>query len=191
MDRKEFLKTAGKIGCMGACGLLWSGMAAAGQEDACAPDSFVGKTHRWVADVMRALDGEVDEAVRRRIMERCGRACFASAEEKAAGFSRKWGGRLDELVAALEKDAPDQCRREGRTIYFSYVGNGKGERTGGRECLCPIVQKAPPGLSGSFCLCSVGYVSEMFERAAGRPVRVALLESLKRGGKACRFRIEV
>ncbi len=190
MDRKTFLKTAGRLGCAGACGLLWPGTPAAAQQDDCAPASFVGKTHRFIADIMRALDGEVDEATRQRVMARCGRACFASSEENVAAFTRKWGGRLDDLVAALEKESPEQCRREGATIYFSY-GNPKGTPADRRDCLCPIVQKAPPGLSATFCACSVGYVTEMFERAAGRPVRVVLLESLKRGGKACRFRVQV
>ncbi len=192
MDRKEFLTAAAKIGCMGACGLFWSGTASgAAQEQPGAPDVFVGKTHQFVADMMRALDGEVDQGTRERIMARCGRACFAESDEKAGGFSKRFAGKLDELVAVLEKEAPGQCRREGDTIHFKYGGDGKGKGAERHACLCPIVQKAAPGLSGTFCLCSVGYVSELFERAAGHPVRVVLLESLKRGGNACRFRIEV
>jgi predicted hydrocarbon binding protein len=34
-------------------------------------------------------------------------------------------------------------------------------------------------------------VKEMFERAVGKPVRVELTESIKRGGKACRFVVRV
>jgi hypothetical protein len=35
----------------------------------------------------------------------------------------------------------------------------------------------------------LGYVAYLFERNLGRPVRVELLESLRGGGKACRFAV--
>jgi len=43
----------------------------------------------------------------------------------------------------------------------------------------------------TYCHRSVGYVAYMFERATGRPTRVDLLESLRGGGKACRFAVQV
>ncbi len=58
-------------------------------------------------------------------------------------------------------------------------------------CLCPAVEKGPEGLSGTYCECSAAYLAEMFRRATERPVRVQLLESLKRGGNTCKFRIEL
>jgi predicted hydrocarbon binding protein len=52
-----------------------------------------------------------------------------------------------------------------------------------------MVENVPTGLSPVYCHCSVGYVKEMFEQATGKSIQVALKESLKRGGKACRFHI--
>ncbi|HQT92614.1 MAG TPA: DUF6144 family protein, partial [Candidatus Kryptobacter bacterium] len=58
-------------------------------------------------------------------------------------------------------------------------------------CLCPLVESGPEGLSGTYCDCSVGYVREMFRTYTGKAVSVELLESLKRGGRTCRFGITV
>ena len=57
------------------------------------------------------------------------------------------------------------------------------------RCGCPIAEKSPEGLSGTFCQCSVGFVRAMFSGYLGKPVRVELLEALKHGGKTCRFKI--
>jgi hypothetical protein len=56
---------------------------------------------------------------------------------------------------------------------------------------CAMGAYGPPDLSPTYCHCSVGYVAYMFERNLGRPVRVELLESLRGGGKACRFAVHV
>ncbi|MEW6364151.1 MAG: DUF6144 family protein [Acidobacteriota bacterium] len=58
-------------------------------------------------------------------------------------------------------------------------------------CLRPLVESKPKGLSASYCLCSVGYIQELFSRAFGQPVTVELLDSVFRGGKRCKFKIEV
>jgi hypothetical protein len=55
----------------------------------------------------------------------------------------------------------------------------------------PAGRGRPADLSPTYCHCSVGYVAYLFERSIGRPVRVELLESLRGGGKACRFAVHV
>jgi len=57
--------------------------------------------------------------------------------------------------------------------------------------LCTFVETKPAGLSGTYCLCSIGYVKEWFDQMFARPVTVELLESTLTGGKRCRFKIMV
>jgi predicted hydrocarbon binding protein len=83
-------------------------------------------------------------------------------------------------------------RHEGSLVYFDYVGNPQtGVKVANGFCLCPLVEKGPEGLSGTYCECSIGYVNAMFEHVGGKSVRVELLESLKRGGRGCRFKIHL
>ncbi len=81
--------------------------------------------------------------------------------------------------------------REGDVVYFNYRGNPAGLQIADGYCLCPLVEDGPADLSPTYCHCSVGYVAYMFERSTGRPTRVELLESLRGGGKACRFAVHV
>ncbi len=137
---------------------------------------------RWLKRFMDVFDEELDQATRNRIMERNGQRCFIAA----------YGSRKQTDPAFLDEFLKKRgIRREGNDIYFDYVQNPKGMKVASGWCLCAFVAKGPDGLSGTYCQCSVGYVREMFSQIAGKPVKVELLESLKRGGKSCRFKITV
>jgi len=58
-------------------------------------------------------------------------------------------------------------------------------------CACMGAGAGPEGLSGLWCECSIGYVRYMFERYTTARVDLELLESLKRGGIGCKFKISV
>jgi hypothetical protein len=99
---------------------------------------------------------------------------------------------LDDFIArAQARFGEEVVHREGDVVYFNYVQNRRGLKVADGYCLCPLVETGPAGLSGTDCLCSVGYVQHMFETMAGHPVKVELRESLKRGGKGCKFKIDL
>jgi hypothetical protein len=200
MDRKDFLVRAAHLGA-GCCGLALFGGArlAADQGPALGPAQAAGMpvtpdgkkvqwAKVWTKRFFDVFDQELDEPTRRRIMQRNGAACHQGA---LAGAKPRTS-TLEQMVAAMAaEDGADSIRREGQVVYFNYTRNGAGLRVADGYCLCPLVEDGPPGLSGTFCECSVGYVRDMFETTLGRKVKVELLESLKRGGKTCRFRVEV
>jgi len=66
---------------------------------------------------------------------------------------------------------------------------GQGLGVAADEELCSLVEDRPPNLSPTFCLCSLGYVREMFARQVGRPVQVELVRSVHRGDRECRFTV--
>ena len=143
----------------------------------------------WAKRMMDNMDAELDEPTRVRLMHANGRSCY-----RGSRFPKSFAGGVDGFIAAMKKWAgsnPPFIWREGNIVYFNYVQNPAGLKVSDGWCLCPLVEKGPEGLSGSFCECSVGYVTEMFAGIAGKPVRVELLESLKRGGKGCRFKIDL
>jgi hypothetical protein len=140
----------------------------------------------YIKRLMDVMDAELTPEQRSALLEANGRECFRQAKYP------KFPGTLDDFIKMVsEKEGPDVIRREDNTIHFRYVQNPRGLRTDDGYCLCPLVEKGPPDLSGTFCECSVGYVREMFSQMADKPVKVELTESVKRGGKACRFVIHV
>lgn len=202
MNRKDFLAKAAQLGA-GCCGvsLFGTGVLAARQAppaapslappSSAAPPTPDGKRVEWARVWARrffdVLDQELDEPTRRRILQRNGEVCHQGARRG----SKPRVVTIEEMVAAIAgEDGPESIRREGDVIFFTYMKRLGGVPVAG-HCLCPLVEDSPPGLSGTFCECSVGYVRDMFRTSLGRKVKVDLLESLKRGGKACRFRIEV
>ena len=46
-------------------------------------------------------------------------------------------------------------------------------------------------LPDTFCYCSRGWMKEVFETIVEKPVDVNLIESVKRGGEACRFTVRI
>ncbi len=212
MDRKQFLGTSLPLLAGLGLGCPRPGAADAGAQapkplpgepgkgapcpraagDYAHASSFEARTDfgkKWVGRFMRVMDERIDEKTRLGLMEANGRACAMGAygpPDPAKTLA------VDDFVARLARYVgPENARREGDVVHFNYVQNPAGLRTSDGYCLCPMVEDGPSDLSPTFCQCSVGYVAYMFEKNLGRAVRVELLESVRRGGKACRFAVHV
>ncbi len=191
MDRKSFLLTAGRLGlaCCGASALGARAAFGQTQAPAASTDARVEWAKIWTKRFFDIIDRQLDEPTRRRLMEEQGKTCYLGSKEKPQIAKPL---TVDQLVAGMNKNAGETCiRREGNSLYFNYVKNSKGLRVSDGYCLCPLVEDGPRELSRTFCYCSVGYVREAFSMMLGTPVKVELLESLRGGGKNCRFRIDL
>ena len=191
MDRKNFIKSCGYFG-VGSCLLTGTLNAIASSLSDDPPVTPCEEkqefAQKWVKRFFENFDKGLDASKRKEIMEGCGKSCF---EGSLAG--RKTNPMdVDRFLEAINKSTGEiAATRNGNTIDFHYVGNPKGLKTADGYCLCPLVESGPEGLSETYCDCSVGYVREMFRTYTGKAVSVKLLESLKRGGKRCRFRITI
>ncbi len=192
MNRKKFLATivccgAGAAACAAipCCGFANQTEIAA-NPDKTAQDERSKFTDAWMKRLMAVIDSQLAPSARDHFMESIGRSCYISQHgPRPATVSP---GSLDRLIGSLKKWAgAEGIRREGNIIQLTYGPSGADKR----HCLCPMVENISAGLSPTYCHCSIGYVKEMFEHATGKSTRVELTESLKRGGKACRFRIQV
>ncbi len=195
MNRKEFLLKSIGAGATGTGAFAILGGPCCAQQPAQPQGTPCDKKYdfsqTWVKRFMDILDQDVDEPTRVKLMHTMGRTCFSGAHGKRSE-RRAEPGDLDKLIASMKRYGGDEMiRREGDVIHFQYVRNPAGLKVADGWCLCPMVEKGPANLSGTFCACSEGYVTEMFERASDVPVKVELVESLKRGGKTCRFRIQL
>jgi hypothetical protein len=213
MDRKRFLVEGAKAG-LGCCAAALAlegtvaGQAAGPQtpgeglsadlrrrmaDGALTPDwAKAEKAEAWITALMDHLDAQLDEPARIRLLNACGRSCYANAfgvadrrrpsPETAEAFLKSL-----EQAGYLVERGPEET-----VVHYGWAGKQSPMGLSLREgwCLCPLVENPTPGLSGTYCNCSAGYIQETFERATGRTVRsVEVLESLKRGGKDCRFRV--
>jgi len=219
MNRKEFLKSLLKAGAgIGCCGAalgqhLWAAQNNASTEKSAAPQSWIPDLERrmikgsetpdwhkaekaaeWVKWVVGHMDSMLDDDTKKKVLKACGRSChiyaFGVASEQKATPEQ-----AAQFLNYMEAQGYE-VRREAGTITILYSWgrdhqNPMGLIMSDGYCMCPIVESGPPGLSPTYCHCSAGYVGEMFERWMGRPVEVEILESLKSGGKDCRFKITV
>ena len=140
----------------------------------------------WVTRFFDQLDANITNDEKLKLMNGNGRACHRAGLQGTPPKKMN----LDQLIEELQRrQGPDNCIRDGNDIVFSYRETFADANGTKGHCLCPIAESMPKHLSGTFCLCSVGYVQDIFESATDKKFRVELLESLIRGGKGCRFKI--
>ena len=170
MDRQAFL----------CCGLALFETAAVAQSPPAAPspaDREQEFVKNWMADLFDSLDAELDEETKVRVMAGCGRGCFRRFQFKQ-DIARLGSGSVEKLVEAYKKNF--EVWRESDKVHIRYGAVGK-------RCYCPAAQYHPAKPSDMHCECTRATHQTVFETALGRPVRVEVVESLRRGGKTCHF----
>jgi len=218
MDRKRFLREAlktGLCGCAAACG-VGLGLKTEGKsqllgvqtepvrglshdlqrrmrEGSRSPDwARVEKAESWVKFLLDNMDALLDGETKVKLMNACGRSCYLNAFG-VAGEKKPSPEAAERYLQALEKGGFRVERgSESTTITYGWAGKQNPQGLSLKEgyCMCPLVEDEIPGLSPTYCNCSAGYVAEGMERATGRKVKsVEILESVKRGGKDCRFKV--
>lgn len=190
MERKNFINTCA-CGLMGIAGI--SAVANPAQNEIL--NNTEGKSEagtpcaekhafaqKYVKRLMDICSEKLDQQTRIDLVQTMGATCAKEAYTEKASTIKKV--TVDEFVSNLGG------RKEGNTIYWEYIGSPwTGLKVADGYCLCPLTEKGPEGLSGLWCECSIGYVKYMFEFFTDQKYNVELLESLKRGGKGCRFKI--
>jgi len=183
MNRKAFLARSigGLAGCCAAAALGASALVEAEEGQASAPDKEKQFIQDWLADLMDAVDRQCDEAVKARLIGACGRACF---ERPAFKRNMPVAGRgdVDKLIEALK--ASFEAWREGSTVHVRFGAVSPG-------CYCPAARYRPHKPNDLHCHCSRGSHQAIWETELGRPVRVEILESVRRGGKTCHFLVHL
>ena len=139
----------------------------------------MGERHKlqWLVDLLKEVEGCIDEERMANILENRGRACISPTYIKKAKDVAKDAKDTNEFLDKLGKVLP-MLKREGDKVYMVYP-----------KCYCHKIKGLKGDIPGNYCYCSVGWVKEMFEQALGRPVEVKLEASVLQGDKACRLRV--
>jgi hypothetical protein len=152
------------------------------------------KGERWIRDLMDIMDETLDTDTKHKLMQASGRACYIDAfgvapKEKATSAEAE--GFINYL-----RNSGCEVVRDGKKTTITYSWGRDHQNPWGLimsdgYCMCPIVEKNTVKISPTFCQCSTGYVKELFERYTGRTAEVELMDSLKKGGNDCIFKIEL
>ena len=176
MDRKEFLR--GCAGGLCACAAAACLPGVAGAADAAKPEDwrlpFVKQRYAKLLEILAQRMGEDGAS---QALQDLGSFCASQHDEATVKFRgdvegyRKFVGGHGSTVAY---DA-------GRRVYTTTYDPGG-------HCPCPFAGEAgkTPGL---MCDCSVGWVRHSWTIVLGREPKVALKETLLRGGKVCSFEV--
>jgi hypothetical protein len=150
-------------------------------------------TQKWIERFLKIMDQQLDEKTRKKLMQANGASCAKGAYGEISNTKAASIEEIDKKIAAWQQTlGTENIFRTDSIVFFNYVSNPKGLKISDGYCLCPMIENGPVTLSPTYCQCSVGYVQYMFQKLITfKPVQVELLESLRGGGKACRFKIMI
>jgi hypothetical protein len=188
MDRKRFLCSTLQLG-LGSCALtsLAGAVAPASSAAADCPDALKAALAErdfvlnWLTDLLDTAETVLDEPTRIKLVEGCGRGCYRRHQFKQ-DIAQAGAGDVDKLIAAYKKNF--EIWRKGDLVHIRY-----GETS--PLCYCPAAKNRPPKPHDLHCECTRTTHQTIFETALGRPFKVDVLESLRRGGKTCHFLVHL
>jgi hypothetical protein len=156
-------------------------------------DASAAEVATWLKGAMDRLDTQVDEATRMQVMENLG---FNCAEVNRSHISRMVAKRnkfatLEEFLAAEEQKPTRGTRllREGDVVYQYYDPRSSYKV----RCFCSLWRGLAPdeNASPTWCHCSRGFVTKLWEAYLGRPVKVELVECCISGAEECKFAVHL
>ncbi len=136
---------------------------------------------KWIAALLPQL-AEGDREYAKRLLKSCSRSHYDDLKMQAT--VDRYRGKPDEFLAFLRKEwgwIIDYDRKRG----VIQINENKS------SCVCPLVQKNPGAELGILCYCSEGFAEKMFSEVFGSAVRAEVTESILRGNKSCRYRIDL
>jgi hypothetical protein len=134
-------------------------------------------TDHWLTDLLDTIEAELDEPTKIRLFAGCGRGCFRRHSFKQE-LAAQGQGSVEKLIAALRNNF--EAWQEGDRVHIRY-----GETSSG--CYCPVLRGQPARPDDPHCHCTRATHQAIFEAALGRPVRVEIVETVRRGGQTCHF----
>ena len=134
----------------------------------------------WVHDLLETMDKVLDEETRVKLIEGCGRGCFDRHQFKK-DIAEKGKGDIDKLIEAYDQNF--EVWKDGEFVHVRYGKISK-------RCYCPAAQIRSPKPNDIHCECTRATHQTVFETALGHPVHVEIVESLRRGGQTCHFKVK-
>lgn len=131
----------------------------------------------WLSDLLESMEQNLDREALEKIVGQCGVGCYSRHQFKK-DIALTSNGNLDKLIENYSRNF--EVWKEGSTVHIRY-----GEIS--KQCYCPAASYRTPKPNDIHCECTRNTHKTIFETALGKPVRVDIAESLRRGGQTCHF----
>jgi hypothetical protein len=135
----------------------------------------------WLSDLLDTMDKVLDEETKIKLIEGCGKGCFNRHKFKQ-DIAAKGKDNLEELINAYKQNF--EIWKDGNIVHIRY-----GEVSS--QCYCPATNYRVSKQNDLHCECTRMTHQTIFETALGRPFKVDVVESLRRGGKTCHFAVHL
>jgi predicted ArsR family transcriptional regulator len=183
MKRKEFLSSACTLGMCSCAGFSFLPISTLTADSTGTQkkesDWRLEFIHKRFAKLIESLNTEVDQEVKKKIIEDMGRACAREYADLFKKYKDNPEGYLDEIKRRWAENT--EYNKETKTIRII------GKKT--ESCGCPFVNGSLT--PKNFCSCSNGYNKEVFETILGKTVDIKIEESILGGGQRCIHLIKV
>jgi predicted hydrocarbon binding protein len=181
MDRKTFLKSLAAATVSLPC-LSRAAITKTGKCDGAQCMSDAAAVRQFLSDFLTKEEINLKSDTLLKLMNERGHACC-----RALDFRQKLiedsQGSVDKLVELMGKIVgPENCRREGNKITLVYPVT---------KCICGWSPARAPSPDDPYCNCSAANNQLLFQTVYGKPVKVNVVESPRRGGQHCRFDIQL
>jgi hypothetical protein len=181
MKRKSFLKGTLGIATVGA--LLGRGKAMAQEADGAACEKKLAGKNKfmlgWLTAWLGNMKKDLPEAEKVQVIEDNGRACAERGGLLA--WVKSFNGDVDKFLVAMHKEiGENNARRDGDKVSLTY-----------EKCFCPLVTDLTEKLPADYCLCTQGWTKAVYGALAGKPVKVELKGSIKRGDPKCLIEVDL
>jgi predicted hydrocarbon binding protein len=175
-----------KTACLaGLCACGAEGAAAAHQSTSAGTQAGAPKPvtmpQKWIAALLPQL-AEGDREHAKRILKGCAESHYEDLKMQAT--VDRFQGKPDEFLDFLRKEwgwIIDYDRDRG----VIQVNENKS------TCVCPLIQKNHGANLGILCYCSEGFAEKIFSGVFRSRVRAEVTESILRGHKSCKYRIDL
>lgn len=185
MERREF---AQKLMALGVCPFVLSRITIPEAASAIPEDEKYNMLKgekdficNWLTDLLNSMEQVLERETQVKIIEGCGRGCFNRHQFKK-DIAAKGSGDLDKLIEAYSQNF--EIWKEDNSVHIRY-----GETSS--RCYCPAANYRDSKPDDIHCECTRTTHQTIFETALGRPFRVDIVESLRRGGKTCHFLVHL
>lgn len=177
MQRNVFLQY---LVSLGACPLMLANASAHAGNIAPKTDGTSTEPtfiENWLCDLLNTMEKTLDRPTQEKLLAGCGRGCFDRHVFKQ-DIASKGKANIDELLKAYHQFFEAWIEDDKFHVRFGETSS---------RCYCPVVQNIKPKPNDIHCECTRATQQAILETAFGKPVKVDIVETLRRGGKTCHF----
>lgn len=182
-SRRTILKKA-FWGGIGACGICAAGCSQQLSGNSEQPQTQQQNTlpYKWIATLLPNIDANTSKDCAKEIIKGCAAAHYdhLQMDKTLARFEGKLEDFLEFLTA--EWGWIIEYNKQDGVILMDENKD---------VCACPLVHKDIGIKSPSLCYCAEGFAKKMFSAVVGYSVRAEVIESILRGAKSCKYRIDL